>query len=151
MTLIKARIRRQRRHDRGFGLSLKNWVLRSVKMMMISQLMMMMMRRRRRRMNRIIRWSDEQGRCSSREVVDVINVVDHGLVKPYLGLKELDIVDGLLEHGHRVHLGSARDQALQDLEPVADPVPPFSSRHALRVRRELHSSSSTSSFTTTSS
>ncbi|PON42515.1 hypothetical protein PanWU01x14_281570, partial [Parasponia andersonii] len=135
MTLIKARFRRQRRDDRGFGLSLKNWVLRSAKMMMmmmISQLTMMMMMMMVRR-NRIIRWSDEQGRCSSREVVDVINVVDHGLVKPNLGLKELDIVDGLLEHGHRVHLGSARDQALQDLEPVADPVPPFSSRHALRV------------------
>lgn len=69
----------------------------------------------------------------------IVHNVDHGLVKPNLSLEELDVVNGLFQHGHRVHLASTGNQALQDLEPVTDPVPPFPSRHALWVRRKLHS------------
>lgn len=80
-------------------------------------------------------------RCGVMIIVLIIIIarkVDHGLVKPYLGLQELHVVNGLLQHGHSVHLGPAGDQALQDLEPVADPVPPLPGSHALRVRRQLH-------------
>ena len=68
----------------------------------------------------------------------VIDEVDHGLVKPYLGLEKLDIVNGLLQQGDSIHLCSAGDQALQYLEPIADAMPPLSSRHALWVGGELH-------------
>lgn len=62
---------------------------------------------------------------------------ERGLVQRDLRLEELDVVDGLLEHGHRVHLAAAGDEAAEHAEAVADPVPPLARRHALRVRREL--------------
>jgi hypothetical protein len=43
-------------------------------------------------------------------------------VKPNLSLEELHVVNGLFQHRHCVHLTPAGNQALQDLEPVTDPV-----------------------------
>ena len=59
-------------------------------------------------------------------------------------LEELDVADGLLEHGDQVDLGAVEHQLLQRPEPLADPLPPIlqqerrirSSKH----RRELESS-----------
>lgn len=48
---------------------------------------------------------------------------------PDLKLQELDVVDGLLEHGAHVHLGAIGHQALQHLEPLVDPLPPLLHHH----------------------
>lgn len=62
---------------------------------------------------------------------------ERGLVQGDLRLEELDVVDGLLQHGHRFHLAAARHEAAEHAEAVADPVPPLPRRHALRVGGEL--------------
>lgn len=76
------------------------------------------------------------GRAGQDEASSISSALEHGAVEPNLSLQELDVVDGLLEHRHGVHLGSAGDEALQDLEPVADAVPPTPGGHALRVGGE---------------
>jgi hypothetical protein len=55
-----------------------------------------------------------------------------------LGLEELDVLDGLVQHGGRVHLGAARDEALQGADALADALPPQPRRHALRVLGHAH-------------
>lgn len=77
------------------------------------------------------------GRAGRDEVGPPGTALVRRVVEPNLGLQELDVLDGLLEHGHGVHLGSPGDEALQDLEAVADAVPPAPGGHALRVGREL--------------
>jgi predicted phosphohydrolase len=37
-------------------------------------------------------------------------------MKPYLSLEELHVVDSLFQHGHRVHLTPARNQACKILK-----------------------------------
>ena len=56
----------------------------------------------------------------------------------HLRLEELDVVDGLVQHGRRVHLGAARDEPLQDADALADALPPHPRRHALRVGGDAH-------------
>ena len=56
----------------------------------------------------------------------------------HLALEELDVADGLVEHGGGVHLGAAGDEALQDADALADPLAPVPRRHALRVLADAH-------------
>lgn len=76
----------------------------------------------------------------------IVGEVDHVLVKPYLGLEKLNVVNSLVQHGNCVHLCPPRNHALQDLEPVTDSVPPFPSSHALWISGQLHSSFGATSF-----
>jgi hypothetical protein len=55
-----------------------------------------------------------------------------------LALEELDVADGLVEHGGGVHLGASRDEALQDADALADPLPPLTGGDALRVFADAH-------------
>lgn len=56
---------------------------------------------------------------------------------PDLKLQELDVVDGLLEHGAHVHLGAVGHQALQHLEPLVDPLPPLLHHHHHHPERKI--------------
>nr|GMC54287.1 hypothetical protein MIMGU_mgv1a016630mg [Ipomoea batatas] len=56
----------------------------------------------------------------------------------HLFLQELHVVNRLVQHGSRVHLGPAGDESLQNPYPLANPLPAVSRRHALRIRRNLH-------------
>ena len=40
-------------------------------------------------------------------------------------LEELDVADGLLEHGDQVDLGAVGHQLLQRPQPLVDPLPPI--------------------------
>lgn len=62
---------------------------------------------------------------------------ERGLVQADLRLEELDVVDGLLQHGDGVHLAAAGHEAAEHAEAVADPVPALPRRNALGVSREL--------------
>jgi hypothetical protein len=42
-----------------------------------------------------------------------------------LQLEELDVADGLLEHGDQVDLGAVGHQLLQRPQPLADPLTPI--------------------------
>lgn len=55
-----------------------------------------------------------------------------------LELEELDVMNGFVQHGGRVHLGAARNQPLQDADAITDPLAAMSSSHALRVLGDLH-------------
>nr|GMC99714.1 receptor-like protein 12 [Ipomoea batatas] len=68
------------------------------------------------------------------------NGVDDGFVEANLSFEEVNIVNGPFKHGDCVHFGAAGDEALEDLEPVADPVAPLSGRHALPISRQLRGS-----------
>ena len=52
-------------------------------------------------------------------------------------LEELDVADGLLEHGDQVDLGAVGHQLLQRPEPLADPLPPILQQES-RIRSSEH-------------
>ena len=53
-------------------------------------------------------------------------------------LEELDVADGLLEHGDQVDLGDQnRHQLLQRPQPLADPLPPILQQES-RIRSSEH-------------
>ena len=52
-------------------------------------------------------------------------------------LEELDVADGLLEHGDQVDLGAVGHQLLQRPQPLADPLPPILQQES-RIRSSEH-------------
>jgi len=79
-----------------------------------------------------------EGRVGGAERGGAVGGGGRALQGLHLGLEKLDVVDGLVQHGGRVHLGAARDEALQGADALADALPPQPRRHALRVLGDAH-------------
>lgn len=62
----------------------------------------------------------------------------HLFHSPHLGLKELDIANGFLKHGGRVHPAPPRHELLQYSDPLTNPLPPLPRSYALWVFRYPH-------------
>ena len=77
--------------------------------------------------------AEQVGRRRCRSVATAAALEDSDLP-----LQELDIPNGLIEHGGRVHLGPARHKPLQDADLLADPLAAVAGSNALRVVADPH-------------